>query len=170
MALVDVIMPKMGESIMDGRIIKWFKKVGDKIDRDETMFEISTDKVDTEVPCSDGGTVAELLYAEGDTVNVGEVVARIETDANAEIKPAGVPVKKEAPAPEVKAEVQLKAVEKQAPVEAASQTAENKSGSNSGFYSPLVLNIASKEGVSMEELSGNFRDRRRRKSKETGYS
>lgn len=154
MALVDVIMPKMGESIMDGRIIKWFKKVGDKIDRDETMFEISTDKVDTEVPCSDGGTVAELLYAEGDTVNVGEVVARIETDSNAEIKPAGVPVKKAAPAPEVKAEVQLKAVEKQAPVEAASQTAENKSGSNSGFYSPLVLNIASKEGVSMEALSG----------------
>jgi 2-oxoglutarate dehydrogenase E2 component (dihydrolipoamide succinyltransferase) len=154
MALVDVIMPKMGESIMDGRIIKWFKKVGDKIDRDETMFEISTDKVDTEVPCSDGGTVAELLYAEGDTVNVGEVVARIETDANAEIKPAGVPVKKETPAPEVKAEVQPKAVEKQAPAAAESHAAENKSGSNSGFYSPLVLNIASKEGVSMDELSG----------------
>ncbi len=154
MALVDVIMPKMGESIMDGRIIKWFKKVGDKIDRDETMFEISTDKVDTEVPCSDGGTVAELLYAEGDTVNVGEVVARIETDANAEIKPASAPVKKEALAPEVKTEEQPMAVDKHAPVAAAAPAVENKSGSNSGFYSPLVLNIASKEGVSMGELSG----------------
>lgn len=157
MALVDVIMPKMGESIMDGRIIKWFKNPGDKIDRDETLFEISTDKVDTEVPCSDGGTVAELLYAEGDTVNVGEVVARIETEAGAEIKPSGTAPKKEAPAelPLEKAEEpKPKAVEKQAVAAETKPLGEFRSGSNSGFYSPLVLNIASKEGVSMNELSG----------------
>src|SRR6476620_10959148 len=96
MAVVDVIMPKMGESIMDGRILKWYKQPGDTIDRDETLFEISTDKVDTEVPCSDGGVVVELLYNEGDTANVGEVVARIDTDAaNAKVK-KGVTAKTEA--------------------------------------------------------------------------
>ena len=80
--LVDIIMPKMGESIMDGRILKWHKKVGETIGRDETLFEISTDKVDTEVPVADAGTIVELLYGEGDTVNVGDVVARLETDAS----------------------------------------------------------------------------------------
>lgn len=153
MAVVDIVMPKMGESIMDGRILKWFKQPGDKIDRDETLFEISTDKVDTEVPSAEGGILVEVLFAEGDTANVGDVVARIETDAaNANVK-SGV----------TKAEVkeEPKAVEKapepvketvQAP--AAETKTETKSGSGSGFYSPLVLNIASKEGVSMDELSG----------------
>ena len=95
MAVVDIIMPKMGESIMDGRILKWYKQPGDKIDRDETLFEISTDKVDTEVPAAEGGIVVELLYNEGDTVNVTEVVARIETDAaNAKVK-TGVTAKTE---------------------------------------------------------------------------
>lgn len=153
MAVVDIVMPKMGESIMDGRILKWFKQPGDKIDRDETLFEISTDKVDTEVPSAEGGILVEVLFAEGDTANVGDVVARIETDAaNANVK-SGV----------TKAEVkeEPKAVEKapepvketvQAP--AAETKTETKSGSGSGFYSPLVLNIASKEGVTMDELSG----------------
>src|SRR5258706_16359445 len=79
--LVDVIMPKMGESIMDGRILKWYKQPGETIGKDESLFEISTDKVDTEVPVADGGVVVELLYPEGEVANVGEVVGRIETDA-----------------------------------------------------------------------------------------
>lgn len=155
MAVVDIVMPKMGESIMDGRILKWFKQPGDKIDRDETLFEISTDKVDTEVPSAEGGILVEVLFAEGDTANVGDVVARIETDAaNANVK-SGV----------TKAEVkeEPKAVEKapepvketvQAPAAETKTKTETKSGSGSGFYSPLVLNIASKEGVTMDELSG----------------
>ena len=158
MAVVDIVMPKMGESIMDGRILKWFKQPGDKIDRDETLFEISTDKVDTEVPSAEGGILVEVLFAEGDTANVGDVVARIETDAaNANVK-SGV-TKADAPQAEVKEEP--KAVEKapeqvkETPKAPAAETkAETKSGSGSGFYSPLVLNIASKEGVSMDELSG----------------
>lgn len=154
MAVVDIVMPKMGESIMDGRILKWFKQPGDKIDRDETLFEISTDKVDTEVPAADGGILVEVLFAEGDTANVGDVVARIETDAaNANVK-SGV-TKADAPQAEVKEEP--KAVEKAPePVKETVQApvAETKSGSGSGFYSPLVLNIASKEGVTMDELSG----------------
>ncbi len=153
MAVVDVIMPKMGESIMDGRILKWYKQPGDKIDRDETLFEISTDKVDTEVPCSDGGIVVELLYNEGDTANVGDVVARIDTDTeNAQIKTgvnASKDVKVETKSVEV-AEVPKKEVV-QAPV--VETNTETKTGAGSGFYSPLVLNIASKESVSMVELS-----------------
>ncbi|MCX7878945.1 MAG: hypothetical protein N2510_09965, partial [Ignavibacteria bacterium] len=82
MALVDIVMPKMGESIMDGRILKWYKKPGDTVAKDETLFEISTDKVDTEVPSAEGGVLVEILFNEGDTANVGDVVARIETDAS----------------------------------------------------------------------------------------
>jgi 2-oxoglutarate dehydrogenase E2 component (dihydrolipoamide succinyltransferase) len=153
MAVVDIVMPKMGESIMDGRILKWFKQPGDKIDRDETLFEISTDKVDTEVPAADGGILVEVLFAEGDTANVGDVVARIETDAASANVKAGVTkaeVKEEPKAVEKAAEPVKETV--QAP--AAETKTETKSGSSSGFYSPLVLNIASKEGVTMDELSG----------------
>jgi len=149
--LVDIIMPKMGESIMDGRILKWFKKPGDKIDRDETLFEISTDKVDTEVPASDGGIVTELLYNEGDTVNVGDVVARIDTDAaNAHVITNGTPKKEEIKKVEVKQEELIPAA-----VETKAEEAPKaeKPGSGSGFYSPLVLNIAQKEGVSIDELT-----------------
>lgn len=146
--LVDIVMPKMGESIMDGRILKWYKKPGDTIGRDETLFEISTDKVDTEVPCSDAGVVVELLFGEGDTANVGDVVARIETDAaNAKVK-TGTPVKQEKKA-EVK-EQKVESIEQK--TESKEQNKEQKTEGNDGFYSPLVMNIASKEGVSMEEL------------------
>jgi 2-oxoglutarate dehydrogenase E2 component (dihydrolipoamide succinyltransferase) len=162
MALVDIVMPKMGESIMDGRILKWYKKAGDKVDRDETLFEISTDKVDTEVPSAEGGIVAELLFQEGDTANVGEVVARIETDANAKIETNGsakkTETKKEEPKEEAKTEApktEQKTEEKaeQKPAAKSEEPSQEKSGNGSGFFTPLVLNIASKEGVSMEELS-----------------
>ena len=73
----DVIMPQMGESIVEGTVIKWFKKVGDRVERDEPLFEISTDKVDTDVPSPAGGTVTEILVPEGTTVQVNTVVARI---------------------------------------------------------------------------------------------
>ncbi len=158
MAVVDIVMPKMGESIMDGRILKWYKQPGDKVERDETLFEISTDKVDTEVPAADGGILVELLFNEGDTANVGDVVARIDTDAaNAKVK-SGVTAKeevKEEPAAEVKTEKapEPKKETESAPV-AETKSEDTKTGSGSGFYSPLVLNIASKEGVSMDELSG----------------
>jgi len=77
--ILNVEMPKMGESVMDGTIIKWFKKVGDPIKLDETLLEISTDKVDTEVPSPADGTVIEILVAEQETVDVGTIVAKIST-------------------------------------------------------------------------------------------
>ena len=85
--LVDIIMPKMGESIMEGTILKWLKQPGDKVERDEPILEISTDKVDTEVPSPESGVLAELLYKENDTVEVGNVLAKLETDSSASVTP-----------------------------------------------------------------------------------
>ena len=85
---VEVVMPKMGESLQEGTIIKWLKKPGDKVERDEMILEISTDKVDTEVPSPVSGTLVEVLAAENQTVEVGKVIAFIETEAVAAASPA----------------------------------------------------------------------------------
>jgi 2-oxoglutarate dehydrogenase E2 component (dihydrolipoamide succinyltransferase) len=97
MARVDVVMPQMGESIAEGTLSKWLKKVGDPVKRDEPMFEISTDKVDAEIPAPAAGTLAEILVQEGQTVAVQTVVARLETEAGA--AQAVTPVPSPAPAP-----------------------------------------------------------------------
>lgn len=76
---MDIIMPKMGESISEGTILKWHKKKGDAVKRDEIIFEISTDKVDTEIPAAADGIISEIVYNEGDTVDVGTVVAILDT-------------------------------------------------------------------------------------------
>src|SRR6188474_1149319 len=83
MAKIDVIMPQMGESIAEGTLSRWMKKVGDTVQRDEPIFEISTDKVDAEIPAPAAGVLAEILVQEGQTVAVQTVVARLETDAAA---------------------------------------------------------------------------------------
>ncbi|MBR9975071.1 MAG: hypothetical protein KFF77_05785, partial [Bacteroidetes bacterium] len=84
---VEVQMPKMGESITEGRILKWLKKPGDTVDRDETILEIATDKVDTEVPAPNAGVLVKIMAEEGDTVEVGKAIALIETDAeNAQVE------------------------------------------------------------------------------------
>lgn len=145
----DMVMPKMGESITEGTIIKWLKQVGDNIDQDEIILEISTDKVDSEIPAPVAGTLAEILTNEGDTVEVGNVIARIETDA-AQAPAAG------------KKEEKVEAA--QAPVEAAPETAPTPpspaiqeqpapaASDSNRFYSPVVLNIARTEGISSAEL------------------
>lgn len=143
--LVDIIMPKMGESIMEGTILKWLKNAGDKIERDEPILEISTDKVDTEVPAPESGVLTELLFKEGDTIEVGKVIARMNTDANAEVTASTAPVEEKiAPAIETIGEKPISATE-------TKETNEEKSESG-GFYSPLVLNIAKKEGIAFAEL------------------
>ena len=80
MARIDVIMPQMGESIAEGTLSKWLKKVGDEVKRDEPIFEISTDKVDAEIPAPSAGVLAEIIVVEGQTVPVNAVVARLETE------------------------------------------------------------------------------------------
>lgn len=140
MAIMDLVMPKMGESIMEATILKWHKQPGDTVKMDETVLEIATDKVDSEVPSTAEGVLKELLFIENDVVPVGAVIARIETDASqASAAPTPAPaVANPAPAAEQPA----------APAAAPAPAAT----SGSRFYSPLVLNIASKEGIGMAEL------------------
>src|SRR5262245_9691985 len=98
----DVVMPQMGESIAEGTIVRWIKKVGDKVDRDEPLFEISTDKVDAEIPSPAGGVVAEIRVKEGETVAVNSVVAVIGAAGEAVAAPAPAapaPPPAKAPAP-----------------------------------------------------------------------
>src|SRR5688500_17379101 len=94
MAKIDVPMPQMGESIAEGTLSRWLKKVGDPVKRDEPIFEISTDKVDAEIPAPNAGVLAEIIVAEGQTVPVQTVVARIETEQG-----AAIPAQPAAPAP-----------------------------------------------------------------------
>src|SRR6476620_3874467 len=98
MAKIDVIMPQMGESIAEGTLSRWIKKVGDPVQRDEPIFEISTDKVDAEIPAPAAGVLAELLVQEGQTVAVQTVVARLETEAGAGAAAAPMPAAAPPPA------------------------------------------------------------------------
>mgnify|MGYP001583955547 FL=1 len=141
MALVDILMPQMGESLTEGTIIKWYKKVGDKIAKDETLFEISTDKVDSEIPCICEGIVAEILYPEQTTVAIHTVVARIETDSSVSISSTPSKAKIE----------EVKKVEN-SPTEIIATPIKKESSSSNKFFSPLVLNIAQAENVSLTEL------------------
>ncbi len=149
----DMVMPKMGESITEGSIIKWLKQVGDTISKDEIILEISTDKVDSEIPTPVAGTLVEILANEGDTVDVGNTIARIETeagDAPAVDKPKEV--KEEATAPEpASAPATVESAPKPVAVIADQKPAPSASDSNK-FYSPVVLNIARTEGISSQEL------------------
>ncbi|HEX5577371.1 MAG TPA: biotin/lipoyl-containing protein, partial [Gemmatimonadaceae bacterium] len=99
MAPVDIIMPQMGESIAEGTLSKWLKKVGDEVKRDEPIFEISTDKVDAEIPSPSAGVITEIIVKEGETVAVQTVVARLETEKGAAVAKAEAPVEKAPAAP-----------------------------------------------------------------------
>jgi len=151
MARVEMTMPKMGESIMEGTVLKWLKQVGDSIDQDESVLEVATDKVDTEVPALHAGILQEILVQEGQVVAVGAPIAIIETDA-ASATAAGA----EIPAPSVNGATKPapevpylpEAGDPQAnPAQAVA--AQPQAGR---FYSPLVLSIAREEGISMADL------------------
>ncbi|MBE2290236.1 MAG: 2-oxo acid dehydrogenase subunit E2 [Chitinophagaceae bacterium] len=141
MAIVDVVMPKMGESIMEATVLKWHKQPGDTVKMDETLLDIATDKVDSEVPSTAAGVVKEILYKENDVVPVGSPIARIET--------AGAAASAPAPAPAAAAPAPVAAPVVAAPVAAAAAPV---AASGTRFYSPLVLNIAGTEGIGMAEL------------------
>jgi 2-oxoglutarate dehydrogenase E2 component (dihydrolipoamide succinyltransferase) len=142
MSVVDLIMPKLGESIMEATILKWHKKVGDKVAQDETILDIATDKVDSEVPSTAEGVIEEILFAENDVVPIGTVIVKIRTGA---VETAATV----APAPKQEYE-DAKVVEEIPYVPSASAATVQNNGVR--FYSPLVLNIAQSEGVSMTDL------------------
>jgi pyruvate dehydrogenase E2 component (dihydrolipoamide acetyltransferase) len=140
--LIDIEMPKMGESVMEGTIIKWYKKQGDRIKKDEPLFEISTDKVDTEIPSPAEGTLSEVLVGEQETVEVGTIVARLAPDSPVATRSAGTnPAVTKAAPPSTPMQDNSAS-----PAHAVEEKVEI------GFLSPLVLNIANTEKVSVEEL------------------
>src|ERR1700743_2866309 len=97
--MTDVVMPQMGESIVEGTLTKWLKKPGDRVERDEPLFEISTDKVDTEIPSPSAGTLAGILVEEGKTVGINTVVARLSDGAGGAAAPAEKPAETAKPEP-----------------------------------------------------------------------
>jgi 2-oxoglutarate dehydrogenase E2 component (dihydrolipoamide succinyltransferase) len=148
MAKVELIMPKMGESITEATVLKWLKNVGDKIEADEAVLEIATDKVDSEVPAPQGGTLGEILFQEGDVVQVGQAVAIINTEGEAADSTSEAP----APKPEAKPEPSPAQTSNVATTPAPATTQQVSSSNNGRFYSPLVMNIARNESISMSEL------------------
>jgi len=171
MARVEIEMPKMGESVMEGTVIEWAKEIGDEVEQDETLLEIATDKVDTEVPSPESGILAEKKAAEGDTIEVGEIIAIIETDKNADIsadtdddadtKEDDASESKDTENEDVSDETEDEDIEtteaKSTETDTADETESGatkpqRRGSDGRFYSPLVRSIAEEEGISQEEL------------------
>ena len=168
MARVDVVMPQMGESIAEGTLSRWLKKVGDTVKRDEPIFEISTDKVDAEIPAASAGVLAEILVQEGQTVPVSTVVARLETEVGAAASPAvAAPSAATAAAPASAASA--KATQTAGPAPAAVGSGRppapppaSPSGNGNSLEdrlrtksSPLVRKIAAEHGVEISGLQGS---------------
>ena len=166
MAIADLIMPKMGESIMEATILKWHKKVGDHVKLDETVLDIATDKVDSEIPSPVEGIITEILYPENNVVPVGNVIAKIETNADSVAPHIIEPVAEviipepivEAPLPVFVPEPEPVVIVPPPPIVEESipfqpsQNIPKMTPGNNRFFSPLVLNIANSEGISLSEL------------------
>lgn len=146
MARVELIMPKMGESIMEATVLKWLKKPGDKIEQDESVLEVATDKVDTEVPSTHAGVLEEILAKEGDVVKVGKPIAILSSSVG-----SGAPAPE---APKAPAAAKTAPVAATAPVttNGASAAAAIDYKTSNRFYSPLVKNIAKEERIPVAEL------------------
>jgi len=148
--MIDVVMPQMGESIVEGTLTKWLKKPGDRVERDEPLFEISTDKVDTEVPSPAAGTLAEVLVQEGQTVPINTVVARID-----ESGAARVATPREEPAVQAAAPVEAAAPEPAKPaVEAAPEVEEPAAAEAVGPLSPLVRRMLREHNLDPRLIKG----------------
>jgi len=148
MGKIEMIMPKMGESIMEGTILKWLKKEGDSISEDESVLEVATDKVDTEIPCTSSGVLSKILVNEGDVVKVGKVIAIIDSDT-VDLDTIDTDSKYDQFVDEIEKDInKIKEVINE-PEPQNKKT--NKTESNK-FFSPLVLNIASRENISIENL------------------
>jgi 2-oxoglutarate dehydrogenase E2 component (dihydrolipoamide succinyltransferase) len=156
MPLVDLVMPKMGESIMEATILKWLKQPGDAVKQDETLLEIATDKVDSEVPSITAGTLEEILFQVNDVVPIGSTIARIRTNGTGtQSAVAGAPLQTATPAYTTASQSFVSAQSWTPPrpaTEAGSRPATNGASTAGRFYSPLVLNIAASEGVPLSDL------------------
>jgi 2-oxoglutarate dehydrogenase E2 component (dihydrolipoamide succinyltransferase) len=149
MATVEMVMPKMGESITEGTILTWLKKVGDTIEQDESVLEVATDKVDTEVPSTHAGVLKEILVKEGDVVAVGSPIALIETNE----APVAQTTSSAAEAMATEKEQLLSIAPEQTQAVLQPATPQGTESEDGRFYSPLVLSIAKEEKISKAELA-----------------
>jgi 2-oxoglutarate dehydrogenase E2 component (dihydrolipoamide succinyltransferase) len=145
MSQIELLLPKMGESVAEATIIKWVKKEGEALKADEPIIEIATDKVDSEVPSPEDGVLLKCLVKEGDVVQVGQPIALIGTGATTAATPS-------APAPQVAVAPSVSAVAETVAAAVPLVQEVLKDGPSGKFYSPLVRNIAKTEGVSVQEL------------------
>jgi len=146
MALVEMLMPKMGESIIEGTVLKWLKNIGDRIEEDESVLEVATDKVDTEIPALEAGILREILAHEGEVVAVGKAIAIIDTAGSSNEPETLTTPNQVVPPPPTPAPVSE-------PVSAPTSAVTSTSTATEGrFYSPLVMNIARQENIPMAEL------------------
>jgi len=162
MARVELIMPKMGESVSEATVISWSKNIGEMVDIDETIIEIATDKVDSEVPSTHDGKLVEQLFQSDDVVKVGETFAILETEGDDSIVDSK-PATPESKVVKITEDTVIKAVE---------TTKTIITSSEDRFYSPLVKNMAATEGIGMEELAkipGSGKNRRVTKSDMFAY-
>ena len=150
--MTDVVMPQMGESIVEGTLTKWLKKPGERVERDEPLFEISTDKVDTEIPSPIAGTLSEVLVEEGKTVAINTVVAKISDGDGAAAKPAEAkPAESSKPAAKA-APPQQQAAPAPPPPQAAPPPEEPVE--SSGPLSPLVRRMAREQNIDLSRVKG----------------
>ncbi len=166
--IIEFKMPKMGESISEATIINWTKKVGDFVEAEETLVEVATDKVDSEIPSPFSGTITEIRFAKDAVVAVGEVLALVETDGKAAGKKITIGKTEEATE---KKETRDK-TESPQPLSSRAQSRDNRQLSTDNFLSPLIISIAQKENLSIEELqtiSGSGTDGRIQKSDVFNY-
>lgn len=174
MATIEMVMPKMGESVMEGTVLSWLKNVGETIEEDESILEVATDKVDTEIPATHGGVLKEILAQEGDVVEVGKPIAIIESDTiESDETPALEVADVKASSPVAQAEALV----------ASAMSTASSSGNGNGvavprtsesgrFYSPLVRSIAKEEGITVGELeaiAGSGKDGRVTKNDILGF-
>ena len=145
--IVDVVMPKMGESINEGTILEWRKEVGEKINLDEILLEIGTDKVDSEIPSSAAGTVIEILAEPNDVKEVGQVIARIDTDSSeGEVKNESSPVNEDP------LEKEVKIPAPQPRLDSQSENQKSALLDRKVFYTPVVMKIAAENGIPLSEI------------------
>ena len=148
--VIDVVMPKMGESITEGTILEWYKKIGDEIEQDETLLEIGTDKVDSEIPSPSSGVITMIMAEPNDVVDVGEVIARIETDS----KSVNLEKSSEVPKDQKPIEKPEKVVkEKDVQIQNEQKSFNISSSTKGPILSPAVTKLANQEGISFSELA-----------------
>ena len=151
--IVDVVMPKMGESITEGTILEWYKKIGESIEKDETLLEIGTDKVDSEIPSPESGTVCDILAEPNDVIDVGNVIARIDTDGGSHKQSDKVEESKkieEIEDPEIKRV--SKVYTKVKKNEQKNIKISKSVGSNNTMLTPAVIKLAGQQGIRLSEL------------------